>query len=113
MKIDETKLTAYALDELLLDERETMEADLRDDANAREQIEDIRATAQRIESALQTESDFESDRGLPPTATIGVTPFRVAVGPQAHVLRSRTAWRLAAAASLAVVVGTGAIVITS
>src|SRR4051812_2393561 len=54
MKIDDPKLTAYALDELPQDERESFAANL--DADALKEIARIREAAGRIESALKSES---------------------------------------------------------
>jgi Ca-activated chloride channel family protein len=54
--LDEPKLTAYALGELEGDERAAVEARLSNDAAARAAVEEIRATAARLQMALAGEA---------------------------------------------------------
>jgi hypothetical protein len=56
---DDPKLTAYALGELEGDERTAMEVLLRDNAAARAVVEEIRATASQLTSALAAEAEPE------------------------------------------------------
>src|SRR3954471_351979 len=56
MKIDETKLTAYALDELPASERADVDAHISSDESARKHVEEIRQSARLIEAALKTET---------------------------------------------------------
>lgn len=58
---DDPKLTAYALDELPLEERAAFETVLRDDAEAAATVEEIRAFAAQLEFALANEPESAAD----------------------------------------------------
>jgi Ca-activated chloride channel family protein len=89
--IDETKLTAYALNELSLEDRAQVDSELADDPTAKQTIADIQATA----ALLTTELSHE----LAATPPLQITPR------PARLRWATTAIGLAAAAAIAAGLG--------
>ena len=85
---DDPRITAYALGELDGADRARVERALRDDPALRAQVEEIRATASQLESAL-AEEIFAEENSLPPTVDPLAAP---AASPMATV-RSRASDR--------------------
>ena len=78
---DDPKLTAYALGELEGEERAAVEAALRDDPAARAAVEEIRATAGRLQAALASEA---AEIALPHDEKDQVQPRAAIVHPSYH-----------------------------
>ena len=81
---DDPKLTAYALGELEAEEHAAVEAALRHDPAARATVEEIRATAAQLESALAGEAAAEAS--VPTTATPSLARAAIIPGRNPYVL---------------------------
>ena len=72
---DDPRLTAYALGELEAGERAAVEAALQTDPAARAAVEEIRATARRLEAALIAEAEMETKENPPVPASRHLEPY--------------------------------------